>query len=411
MMNPNSETALPGRLIIPAVLCQALFGLNHLILLTLGMLSAQYILPVEQHHYAAFPAGSALLASFIFTGFAGRILKHQGFRIGFLIAGCCGIAGALLFCSALLTNNFYYLIGAGLMLGAYQSFAGFLRFAAADMSPCCSKGTAIGAALGGGLLAALVAPFFIEYTKELALPVLYLGVFAVLAAVNIVGLAAPMFLPAGMLNIEKTEENPLADVERSLKELMRNPRFMIATYCAFAAQSAMHFISVAAPAAMVGCGLGVGAAAFGIQTHAIAMFGPALFTGKIIRKLGKSNTLILGFGLLIAALPVAVRADDLESAFLFQAALLLLGVGWNFTFIAASVLLTTCYCPCERTKVQAAHDTMIYGGSGLSVFFAGAAFEYGGWDMILTLALPVLCAGLALAFKVKEKDDAAEEKA
>ncbi len=408
-MNENANLSLSWQMLVPAILCQALFTFNHLILMTLGILTARYILPVDYQIYASVPYAITLISSFVFTASAGSVLRNYGFKTGFVLAGLCGAAGSALFCLALIELNFFYLAGSGLFFGVYQSFAGFLRFAAADKSPCCHKPSAIGAALGGGLIAALLVPFFIETTLKIAEPVLYLGVFSVLTLINLIGLLVPLFMANELLSEKKIDEEKIIQPERALKVLMKNPRFLIATYCGLSANAAMHFIAIAAPAAMVGCGLGAGSAAFAIQTHAVAMFAPAFFTGKVIRKLGKSATLILGFAFLIAALPVAFRADDLQNAMMFQIALILLGIGWNFTFLSASVMLTECYCPCERTKVQAAHDTIIYAGTGFAILFAGAAYEIGGWDMILATGLPILLIGLMLSLKLKTPQHSSAE--
>jgi hypothetical protein len=46
----------------------------------------------------------------------------------------------------------------------------------------------------------------------------------------------------------------------------------------------------------------------------------------------------------------------------------LLGVGWNFLFIGGTTLLTEAYQPCERAKVQAAHDFLMYVAISIATF-------------------------------------------
>src|SRR3712207_8891457 len=49
----------------------------------------------------------------------------------------------------------------------------------------------------------------------------------------------------------------------------------------------------------------------------------------------------------------------------FWGTLILLGIGWNFGFIGATALVTDCYRPEERAKVQAANDFLIFGSVAL----------------------------------------------
>ena len=50
---------------------------------------------------------------------------------------------------------------------------------------------------------------------------------------------------------------------------------------------------------------------------------------------------------------------------------MLLGVGWNFGFIGATALVTDCYRPEERAKVQAANDFLVFGSVAVASFSSG----------------------------------------
>ena len=50
---------------------------------------------------------------------------------------------------------------------------------------------------------------------------------------------------------------------------------------------------------------------------------------------------------------------------------MLLGLGWNFGFIGATALVTDCYRPEERAKVQAANDFLVFGSTALASFSSG----------------------------------------
>ena len=83
----------------------------------------------------------------------------------------------------------------------------------------------------------------------------------------------------------------------------------------------------------------------------------------------------------------------------FVAALLVLGVGWNFLFIGGTTLFTQAYRPEEKTSAQAAMDTVIFSTMTLTSFSSGALVTTGGWTLLnLGSIVPVALAGFALAW-------------
>ena len=76
--------------------------------------------------------------------------------------------------------------------------------------------------------------------------------------------------------------------------------------------------------------------------------------------------------------------------FHYIAALILLGVGWNFLFLGGTTLLTQCYYPAERFKVQAMNDFLVFGLQGAGSLSAGALIATAGWSGVMTFALPAM---------------------
>jgi MFS family permease len=80
----------------------------------------------------------------------------------------------------------------------------------------------------------------------------------------------------------------------------------------------------------------------------------------------------------------------------FWGALVLLGLGWNFGFIGATALLTECYRPSERAKVQALNDFLVFGTVAVASFGSGQLLHRVGWGGINTGMLPMVALVLAL---------------
>ena len=80
----------------------------------------------------------------------------------------------------------------------------------------------------------------------------------------------------------------------------------------------------------------------------------------------------------------------------FWLALVLLGIGWNFGFIGATALVTDCYRPEERVKVQAANDFLVFGSVAIASFSSGGLLSHGGWEVVNWLVFPPIAVALLL---------------
>jgi MFS family permease len=148
----------------------------------------------------------------------------------------------------------------------------------------------------------------------------------------------------------------------------------------------------ASPLAIVACGLTHTEAHWVIFLHVMGMFVPAFFTGNLITRYG--TTPVMGWGVGILALGVAIGLAGIDP-WNFRLALTLNGLGWNFMFVGATTLVTTCYRPNERGKTQAMNDFLIFGTTAMSSFLAGFLQERLGWNTLNWFAFVLLAFGAA----------------
>jgi MFS family permease len=141
------------------------------------------------------------------------------------------------------------------------------------------------------------------------------------------------------------------------------------------------------------CGLSVSDSNFGIQWHIVAMYGPSFFTGSLIARFGAPK--IVALGLSLEALGAAIGLSGI-TAMHFWATLIVLGVGWNFSFIAASALVLETHRPQERTKVQAFNDFLVFGTMALGSFSSGQLLANYGWSAVNMVVFPPVLLGLAV---------------
>ena len=164
-------------------------------------------------------------------------------------------------------------------------------------------------------------------------------------------------------------------------------------------------VMTSAPLAMVGCGHSVTDATLGIQWHVLAMYAPSFVTGALIARFGVERVTGVGLGLIALAAMVAIAGIAVAN---FWTGLVLLGLGWNLSFIGATTMVTQCHRPEERNKVQAFNDFLIFGSMALSSFSSGQLLEYFGWQAINEVIFPtIFVAGALLVWLAMRKRAAA----
>jgi MFS family permease len=86
-----------------------------------------------------------------------------------------------------------------------------------------------------------------------------------------------------------------------------------------------------------------------ISAHFIGMFGLVFVVGNIIDRLGRTRALLGGLVLLgLSALSVVWAVESVAAT---GAALFGIGLGWNFSYVAATAELADRTVPVERGKI------------------------------------------------------------
>ena len=95
----------------------------------------------------------------------------------------------------------------------------------------------------------------------------------------------------------------------------------------------------------------------------------------------------VGLVLLAACAVVGLSGIDVGN---FWTSLILLGVGWNFSFIGATAMLTETYRPEERAKVQGFNDFLVFGAVALASLLFRQLFSAVGWTWINYVVFPIV---------------------
>lgn len=368
--------------------CQAMLFVNNVTLLSLAALAGHYF--AENKALATLPSTAYVVGAALNMLPASFFMKRFGRQAGFRFGTAMGIAGAALACLATWLHSFWLLCFALLLLGAYNAFGQYYRFAAADTADPGFKATAISLVMASGIVGGIIGPGLSIYTKDLfAVP--FLGAYASLILFCLVTLGLLAFV-----RIPPPSEAERREIARPLAAVMAQPVFIVAVMGSAIGYGIMSLLMTATPLAMSFCGHAYGSAAFVIQWHVIGMFAPSFFTGALIKRFGVLAVMFCGVLLEAGSVAVALSGARVVD---FSVALTLLGVGWNFLYVGGTTLLTECYRPSERAKAQGMHDFLVFVTTAVSSFSSGLLINRSGWEMLNYAALPFLTlVGAAIAW-------------
>src|SRR5688572_15604268 len=98
---------------------------------------------------------------------ASQFIRRFGQRKGFMVGSTIGMLAGLLAWYGIIERSFLIFVFGNMLIGFYQGFAQYYRFAAADSVPEASKGRAISFVLTGGVIAAIAGPNLARFTQDM----------------------------------------------------------------------------------------------------------------------------------------------------------------------------------------------------------------------------------------------------
>ena len=365
---------------------QALGGATPPIVTSLGGIVGLALSP--DRGLATLPVSLLQLGLALGTLPAAYVMRRFGRRNGYVVGALIGVAGGVVAASGSSRGSFLLFCLGTLVTGLYVSYVQSYRFAATDSASPAFKPRAISWVMTGGLAAGIIGPQTVIWTRDLIPGVTFAGSFLAQAALALLSIPAIAFLKPAPVAPDASRSGG-----RPLSEIVLQPRFLVAVATGVVSFALMSFLMTAAPVAMVDCGHSVGTAALGIQWHVLAMFGPSFVTPRLMDRYGKERVTAAGLVLIAAAAATGLSGLSVGN---FWLALVLLGVGWNLAFTGATLMVTDCYRPQERAKVQAVNDFLVFGAVAAASFSSGKLLAVGGWERVNWLVFPPVLLALGL---------------
>ncbi len=384
-MSTNDAIAVtPGdvrRNVTLLAICQALFMCVTTMAIATTPLAGHALLGVDKT-LATLPLVLNHVGIMLMTIPASLLMARIGRRAGFTVGALIGVASGAVSLYAIYASDFWMLCLGALLTGFSSAFAWYYRFAAADVADEAYRPKAIALVMAGGLVAGIVGPQTAKWAVHWLDPLVFAGVyvmtmvFALAAIIVLQGIRIP-----GLTREEKAAGG------RPMLEIMRQPTYIVALCSSMFGYGVMTLVMSATPLAMLACGFNFNSSATVIQGHVVGMFLPSFFTGHLINRFGVLTIIAAGAIIEMGCAAVNLAGIDFMNFFIAN---VLVGIGWNFTYVGGSTLLTTTYRPAERAKVQASHDFMVYATTALAAGLSGVLQARAGWDLVNLATLPLM---------------------
>jgi MFS family permease len=310
----------------------------------------------------------------------GRVGSRAGLSVGYVTAA----TGAAIAMTATVTASFPMLLAGLLVLGVGHSATQLSRYAAADLYEADHRARAVGLIVWAGTIGSVLGPGLLEPSGRLAiaarLPELsgaygVSGAFFAAAAILYV-----VFLREGRSRVGKQSVTTPGDPGPQ-RDLFRLPQVQVALSAMIIGQLVMVLIMAMTPLHIRDLGLGLGTVGFVISAHTLGMFALSPVTGWLTDRFGPVQIIVAGV-LLLAGSAVLAATAPTDGRTQLAVALFILGLGWNFGFVAGSSLLTLGVPEEARTALQGRVDSLVWMAAALASLASGFVLEAAGYVML-----------------------------
>lgn len=342
------------------------------LLTTIGPLCAQEL--GLSDNIAAFTIGAFLIGAAVSSVPSGPLFRVYGRYIGFTTGCVCQLIGGGLGVLAMMYDIPTALFMSCFFLGLSQGLGQFYRFSAMEVAPPQLKSRAVTYVLTGGVLSAFVGPTTATYSNNM-LPKQYVGSFILMGGIAFLNQlviiltkfpkppqkvieekkgakaeqmdsSSSKFIEARLRGEKGTESIDsehvsIQDAEmRTRYEIISQPLFIASCTVATLAHTLMVMVMSNVSVAMTDGGFSFSQANLVLELHFLAMFAPGFFTGTLMSLIGTFTVSLIGAIIFAGSAVVLAIGDDLWN---YMIGMILVGIAWNFSFTAGTVMLSGCY--------------------------------------------------------------------
>ncbi|MEE8367098.1 MAG: MFS transporter [Thermoanaerobaculia bacterium] len=348
--------------------------------------------------WSGLPAAVTIAGAAVGTTLLSRVMARRtrrfGLNLGFAVVSfAAGFAAC-----AVAFGSFGWFLVAMALFGGGNGARHLSRYAAGDLYAIEFRGRAIATVVWAGTIGSVLGPLLLAPSQALAQSFGADGYVGPYVLAMVAGVVSLLLLVGLVPHLPKAASREQAGARTSLPELLRWPK----VWFAFIAMAVGHFVMVLI---MSMTALHIHAAGGGLRTiglvfsaHTMGMFGLSPITGILSDRWGRFPVIVSGQIMLLVAALMAIPTHGSQTPVL-MGALFLLGLGWNFGFVAGSTLLTESIAPAHHLRLQGAADAFTWTVAAASSLLSGFVMTAFGFMALGVLGAVAMSLILVVAIR------------
>lgn len=327
------------------------------------------------------PWASAILGTGIGSALLSQLMARRGRGIGLLLGYLCGGLGAVVAVAAAVSGSFGLFIAGLLVMGWGNASNHLARYAAADLYPPELRASGLSMVVWAGTIGGVAGPALLPPSDRLAIGIdlpTFTGPFLVAAAGCAVAAVVLVLLLRSVPAALQAHDADCVPSVSPLLVMWKAPNAQAALVALAVSQTVMVLIMAMTPLHISASGHGLGSVGFVISVHVFGMYGLSPISGRLADRFGRVPMVLVGFAVLGAAALLAASFPAHAGVWL-ALPLFLLGLGWSFSFVSGSALLTEGLTYGDRARLQGATDSVVWtsaAAAGLGSGVLVGAFGY-----------------------------------
>jgi MFS family permease len=360
----------------------------------------------DSEAFAGLVQTAGVLGAAIFALPLARIALTKGRRPALASGYGMGIIGAILVILGAVTSLIAVVLVGSLFVGVASAASLQARYAATDLATPQNRARSLSYVVWAATIGAVLGPNLLNFSgsvglrlglPELSGPYVVSGLALTCAViVLIVALRPDPFVLATKLRQDLDPGTKIAHprLRDGIEHLRTRPRAVLGIGAISIGHLVMVMVMVMTPVHMAHVDVTLQLIGLVISVHVVGMYAFSPLVGMAVDRFGRVPMIVVG----VVTLSISCVVSGLAAAnnvFVLGIGLFLLGLGWSFTLIAGSTLVTDSVESNERPAVQGLSDLSMNTAGAVGGIAAGFIMWLGGYGWLCALAiLPLI--GLAL---------------
>ncbi len=320
--------------------------------------------------------------------FWSRVSDFIGRRGALSSALVTGALGAGLSMWGVASGSFLLVLVALFITGSGNAAIQLGRFVAAEVNPRARRARAIAMVVLGGTVGSVVGPMLVGPTGDLAVSLGWSEIAGPYFATGVGYLLTALLLFVSLRPEPKEIGNAIALEERgaaaepaarTVKKLLADSHVRTAIFSVVTAHMVMVGLMQMTSLHMHHLEHPLSNIALVFSSHTFGMYAFSTLSGWLTDRWGRRPVLGIGAIILLASCLLAPMSPHLLPV---AVALFLLGLGWNFCYVAGTALLADSLSPAEKGRMQGFNDLLVGAAAATATLVGGLIMANAGYTVM-----------------------------